>query len=158
MSADTWVTQTRSPEETERLGRALALATASGVVALRGELASGKTCFVHGMASCYSASGVHSPTFTLVNEYGDGPKLYHLDLYRLSGPREVEDLGCAELFESGELCAIEWADRAETLLPDCRVDVTFEHAGDDRRRISVSNRGLLPEDWKSRLDAALRTP
>lgn len=131
---------------------------ASGVVALRGELASGKTCFVRGMASCYGPTGVHSPTFTLVNEYGDAPKLYHLDLYRLSGPREVEDLGCTELFESGELCAIEWADRAETLLPDRRVDVTFEHAGDDLRRITVSNRGVLPDDWKFRLDAALHTP
>jgi tRNA threonylcarbamoyladenosine biosynthesis protein TsaE len=157
VSADTWVAQTRSPEETERLGRVVAQAMTSGVVALRGELATGKTCFVRGMASCYGASGVHSPTFTLVNEYGDGPKLYHLDLYRLSGPPEAEDLGCTELFESGELCAVEWADKAEALLPDRRVDVTLEHVGDDLRRITVRSHGVLPSGWQALLDAALHT-
>ena len=96
-----WTTVTRSQEETERLGAMLAsLLPPGAVVALRGELASGKTCFVRGMAAGLAgdkelAGRVHSPTFTLVNQYGDSPTLYHVDLYRLSGPEEVAGLGHA---------------------------------------------------------------
>ena len=104
------------------------------------------------MAQHYGASqSVHSPTFTLINEYGQDRKLYHLDLYRLSGPYQVEDLGATELFASEALCAIEWADRAEGLLPAQRLDVTFEHLGGDRRRITFENRGALHADWAAAL-------
>lgn len=123
-----------------------------GVVALRGDLASGKTCFVRGMAQHVGAPlAVHSPTFTLINEYGGQQKLYHFDLYRLRDAVEVEDLGSTELFEADALCAVEWAERAESLLPDARVDVFFEHAGNDRRRITITNRNFLDPHWRTTL-------
>lgn len=153
--ADTRVVETRSPEDTENLGRAIAAMLTRGVVALRGELASGKTCFVRGMAQCFAASPiVHSPTFTLINEYGQDRKLYHFDLYRLSGPYEVEDLGATELFGADAVCAVEWAERAEALLPPERLDVTFEHLGDDLRRVTFTNRGVLSRGWAERLGCA----
>lgn len=151
MSADLLVIETESAEETERVGRVLAeLLPRGAVVALRGDLAAGKTCLVRGMAS-YFAPGelVTSPTFTLVNEYGAGIKLYHMDLYRLTDVREIADLGYEELFDSDGVCAIEWAERAEALLPEQRVDVTLEHAGEDRRRVTVLNRGVLAEGWQA---------
>ena len=152
MTADTCVIETASPEETERLGRAVAAIVPRGVVALRGDLASGKTCFVRGMAQQFGAAPiVHSPTFTLINEYGADRKLYHFDLYRLNGPYEVEDLGAAELFAADALCAVEWAERAEAMLPPKRVDVLFEHLGEDRRRITIANRGVLDQGWQDAL-------
>ncbi len=130
----------------------MAALVSRGVIALRGDLASGKTCFVRGMAEHLGAPrAVHSPTFTLINEYGENKKLYHFDLYRLRNAIEVEDLGATELFEGDALCAVEWADRAEGLLPENRVDITFEHLGDDRRRITITNQSLLDPHWRDSL-------
>ena len=97
---------TRDPNVTERLGCALAgLLPAGAVVALFGDLATGKTCLVRGMAAHFAGGApVHSPTFTLVNQYGADPALYHLDLYRLGGPEELADLGYEELFEPDGVC------------------------------------------------------
>lgn len=151
MSAAEFHALTYSEQETEALGHALArlLLPMGGVVALRGDLAAGKTCFVRGMARAFAQGGhVHSPTFTLVNEYGTGPRrLFHLDLYRLSGPRELIDLGYEELFDGPQVTAVEWAERAEGLLPARRVEVALEHAGGDGRRVLIRNAGLLPEGW-----------
>lgn len=145
-----------STETTERLGAALAAYLPRGtVVALQGDLASGKTCLVRGMAAHFGdAEEVHSPTFTLINEYGTDPKLYHMDLYRLGGPEEVADLGCEEIFDSDHVCAVEWAERAEGLLPKRRLDVHFAHAGGDRRRIEFSDRGVMSAGWSEALAAA----
>lgn len=155
--------ESRSEIETEELGRAVASLLAPGtVLALRGELATGKTCFVRGMGRFLAPSQpVHSPSFTLVNEYRDVrtdravPVLVHIDLYRLSGPAEVVDLAWEEFFDSNAVCAIEWAERAEPLLPAARLDVVFEHGGGDTRLIRILNRGLLGTDWQTRLAETL---
>jgi len=154
MTDDALIIETGSAEETERVGTLLAgLLPLGTVVALRGDLAAGKTCLIRGMVS-YFAPGelVTSPTFTLVNEYGLGVKFYHMDLYRLTDVREIADLGYEELFDPDGVCAVEWAERAEPLLPDRRVDVTLEHAGGDRRRIRVENLGVMPEGWQARVE------
>lgn len=153
----TLVLESRSPEETERLGTALAAIVPPGsVVALRGDLAAGKTCLVRGMAAYY-AKGVpiHSPTFTLVNEYGDSTRLFHVDLYRLD-PEEVMDLGYEEIFEPEGVTVVEWAERAERLLPAKRLDVDLEHAGGDCRRLSFTDRGVMAEGWTEQLADAMR--
>ena len=127
-----------SPEETERMGEHLATVLPEGtVVALHGDLATGKTCLVRGMARVFGPSDlVHSPTFTLVNRYGTGPFLYHLDLYRLRGPEETLDLGIEELMAPDGICVVEWAERAEGILPDGCLRLYLEHLGGDKRRIS----------------------
>ena len=146
---------THTPEETERLGRALAEMLPDGtVVALFGDLATGKTCLVRGMAAYFAGDApVHSPTFTLVNQYGVDPALYHLDLYRLGGPEELADLGYEELFEPEGVCVVEWAERAGVLLPVRRLDVRLYHAGGDARRLVFEDAGVMPAGWEQALEA-----
>lgn len=148
---------TESPEQTERVGEWMARNLPDGaVLALRGDLAAGKTCCVRGMARSFGASdAVHSPTFTLVNQYGTARRLYHLDLYRLAGPEEVADLGHEELFEPDGICVVEWADRAEKLLPRKRVDMLLSHAGGDKRNVTIQDLGILGEDWQRDLQEFL---
>lgn len=157
MTSDPLIIETHAPAETEVLGRALArLLTPGTLVALRGDLATGKTCLVRGIASHFgSAASVSSPTFTLINEYGHDPKLYHVDLYRLTSPEEVEGLGYAELFDSDGICVVEWAERAEGLLPAVRLDVALSHCGMDRRRLEFRDLGVMPSRWSQELTAAL---
>ena len=135
MTTGDWVSE--SPAETERLGEYMAKALPHGmVVALHGDLATGKTCLVRGMAGVFGPSDlVHSPTFTLVNRYGTGPYLYHLDLYRLSGPEETLDLGIEELMTPDGLCVVEWAERAGNLLPAECLRLFLEHLGPEQRKI-----------------------
>ncbi len=151
-ASDEFTMTTDSPEATELLGGALyGLLPPGTVVALQGDLAAGKTCLVRGMMRT-AAPGVEvsSPTFTLVNEYIGDRTVYHLDLYRLGGPAELADLGHEELFDAPDaVCLVEWAERAGDLLPDRRVDVFLEHAGEDARDIRIANRGVLPSGWQS---------
>jgi len=150
--AATYNTTTRSEAETEALGAAIApLLPPTAAIALHGDLAAGKTAFVRGLARAFGFEGaVNSPTFTLVNQYGQEPPLYHLDLYRLTSLGELADLGIEDLFDHG-VCAIEWAERAGALLPHCRLEVHLQHAGGDARTVAIENLGLLPEDWLQRL-------
>ena len=160
MNDDTLTLTSRSEEQTEAIGRALMRLLPDGsVVALRGELGAGKTCLVRGMAAAIgTAAAVSSPTFTMVNEYEGNPKIYHLDLYRIAEPREVMDLGYEDLFDVPDgICVIEWAERAEKLLPQKRLDITLEHAGRTTRTIQIQDHALLPPDWKAPLQSTPET-
>lgn len=150
---DTFEIITRSPAETEALGAAVGRLLPRGAfVALRGDLASGKTCFVRGVAAVLAGDAeVSSPTFTLVNEYPGPVPVHHLDLYRLSCVDELADLGVEELFEGDGISLVEWAERAGSLLPAQRLEIHFEHAGGDQRRITLRNHGLLPSGWREAL-------
>jgi tRNA threonylcarbamoyladenosine biosynthesis protein TsaE len=158
MSPESLKLETQSPEVTEGLGFVLAQMLPIGsLVCLFGDLASGKTCLVRGMARHFARDElIHSPTFTLVNEYGKEPTLYHLDLYRLGSPEELADLGYEELFDSDGVCAVEWAERAEGYLPECRVEITLEHGGKDLRQFTIDGGGVLPSGWKEQLMAAIK--
>jgi tRNA threonylcarbamoyladenosine biosynthesis protein TsaE len=104
----------QSPEETEALGRLFGRSASSGmVIALSGDLGAGKTQFVKGLARGLGISvRVHSPTFTLVNEYGGGRlKLFHLDLYRLETPEQILSAGIEEFLKPDGVSVIEWAER-----------------------------------------------
>ena len=123
----------------ERLGRELARELSSGVVLLIGNLGAGKTTLAKGMVSglgAAEADDVASPTFTLIHEYGEG-RVYHIDLYRLDEPREVESLGLEELFERDALVLIEWGERFPQLLPAARTEIRIRRLGDEEREIEV---------------------
>jgi tRNA threonylcarbamoyladenosine biosynthesis protein TsaE len=143
---------THAEEQTAMAGRELAATLSAGdVVLLYGDLGAGKTAFVRGLAE---GLGVHrdevsSPTFTLVQEYrGGGLTLFHVDLYRLNDPREIDDLGLDEIAEDGVL-AIEWAEklRGGARLEPSRdeppsryeraIIVRIEHAGPDTRNLTI---------------------
>ena len=131
---------TRSEEETISLGAKLARELpARGVVLLIGNLGAGKTTLAKGIAQGLGAAQpdeVSSPTFTLIHEYG--PKLYHVDLYRLDEEREVETLGLDDLFEKNALVLIEWGEKFPRLMPAGRLEIRLELAPEDARRITCS--------------------
>lgn len=136
---------TRSAAETRALGRELAARLAPGeVVALVGDLGSGKTCLAQGICEGLGvADHVTSPTFILINEYQGrlgmrAVPVYHLDLYRLADAGELEDLGAEEYLYGKGICLVEWAERAATLLPARRWEIRLEQAGAEERRITVS--------------------
>ena len=113
------IVETHSPEETWALAAALADELGPGtVMALHGDLGAGKTCFVQGLAAALGIDEpITSPTYTLIGEYEGRLPLHHIDLYRLSGPEEALGLGLEEYFDANGITAIEWAERAEGLLP-----------------------------------------
>ena len=150
---DTLALVTHGAEETEALGERLARLLPNGaVVALHGDLATGKTCLTRGMARHFAGVGIaHSPTFTLVNEYGSERVLYHLDLYRLRDEEELLTVGYEDIIETEGVCVIEWADRALGFLPERRLDVFLEYGGDDDRILRFDNRGVLEPGWQQRL-------
>ncbi len=132
---------TRSESETAAVGRELAARLSAGdVVLLYGDLGAGKTAFVRGLAE---GLGVHrdevsSPTFTLVQEYRGGRlPLFHVDLFRLNDPREIDDLGLDEIAEDGVM-AIEWAEKLPRR-PAGAVTVHITHGDADTRTITTMN-------------------
>jgi tRNA threonylcarbamoyladenosine biosynthesis protein TsaE len=134
---------TNSPEETEALGRSLARELTPGdVVALMGELGSGKTCFVQGIASGLDIKGyIKSPSFTMVNVYEGGAfPLYHIDLFRVSSGGELDGLGLEEYIYGDGVSVIEWADRAIGMLPERAIIVKFFYTGETQRRIEFERR------------------
>jgi len=147
MSDDATVV-THSAEETRAAGEALARTLHPGdVVALRGELGAGKTCFVQGLARGLHASAwATSPTFVLVNEYRADLPIHHVDAYRTAGPAELIGIGLVELIDGDGVTVIEWADRVESLLPDHTIHVTIEGVGDDPRTISIRRGASLVSD------------
>src|ERR1700733_1286228 len=106
-----------SPAETESFGESFGRATRQGAVfALSGDLGAGKTQLVKGLARGLGiATRVHSPTFTLVNEYGGGRlKLFHLDLYRLETHAQILSAGIEEFLQPDGVAVIEWAERLKS--------------------------------------------
>lgn len=133
---------TRSEAETEALAAELAEAFRGGeVVLLSGELGSGKTVFVRGLARGVGADPgeVVSPTFVLLTSYPGRLTLHHADLYRLAGSGDDRELGLEELPGPRGVLAVEWAERLSILPwdPALAVRVTLEHAGDDTRRVRI---------------------
>ena len=134
------VVETNSPDETWALARELAEELGAGtVLALHGDLGAGKTCFIQGLAAALEIDEpVTSPTYTLIGEYEGRLPLHHIDLYRLSGPAEALGLGLEEYFDAEGITAIEWAERADGLLPKDLIHIRIEadeHTGTRTFRI-----------------------
>jgi tRNA threonylcarbamoyladenosine biosynthesis protein TsaE len=133
--------RTRSEEETVALGRELARELSSGAVLLIGNLGAGKTTLAKGIVEgrhAAQANEVSSPTYTLIHQYGDETPVYHVDLYRLDEAREVEKLGLDELFASGALVILEWAERFPALLPRERTEIRLLTLPDESREITIN--------------------
>jgi tRNA threonylcarbamoyladenosine biosynthesis protein TsaE len=132
--------RTGSDAETVELGRQLARELAPhGVVLLIGNLGAGKTTLAKGIAEGLGAANrdeVSSPTFTLIHEYGEG-RVYHVDLYRLDEPREVESLGLEDLFERDALTLIEWGERFPELMPARRTEIRIRALVDGAREFEL---------------------
>lgn len=140
MPSYTWTTA--NPEETRAVAAELArLLPRRGVVQLTGNLGAGKTTLVAGLVEALGvapAAAVTSPTFSLIHEYGEPVRVYHIDLYRLEQEREIFTLGLEEIFESNALVLVEWGEKFGRFLPRDRMGITIEHGAGDERRITVT--------------------
>lgn len=133
---------THSEEETIALGRTLATEL-SGVVLLIGNLGAGKTTLAKGLVAGTGAATpeeVSSPTFTLIHQYESANRrVFHIDLYRLDDERAVESLGLDEIFHSGDLVLLEWAERFPRLLPTARTEIRLQpNPADESRNIVLT--------------------
>ncbi|MDA8138061.1 MAG: tRNA (adenosine(37)-N6)-threonylcarbamoyltransferase complex ATPase subunit type 1 TsaE [Desulfobacteraceae bacterium] len=133
---------TQSPDQTRALGRCLGQMIQKGLtLRLRGELGSGKTCFVQGLAQGLDVPCEYvltSPTYTLINEYPGRLPLFHIDLYRLGGSADAEMIGLWEIFDSGAVAAVEWSERlsdGDWPVEHLRIDFTI--SDDLCRRIGL---------------------
>lgn len=110
---------TNSPEETRGLAaEILSLISEQAVLLLEGDLGAGKTCLVQGLAEAMGITEpVTSPTYGLIKEYGQPAKLIHADLYRLTDPEELVEIGLEDWLERPVLCAVEWPERAAEFWP-----------------------------------------
>jgi tRNA threonylcarbamoyladenosine biosynthesis protein TsaE len=136
------------PDSTERLARRVAPVLRAGdVLLLEGPVGAGKTAFARALIGAILArdglppEDVPSPTFTLVQTYAAARfEIWHADLYRLSAPEEVLELGLAEAFDAA-LCLVEWPDRLGADRPARAATLSLSHHGPDARRLTVSGTG-----------------
>jgi tRNA threonylcarbamoyladenosine biosynthesis protein TsaE len=120
------------------------LLQAGDILALRGELASGKTLLTQGIARglCVSPeTRVTSPTFTIINEYTGRLRLFHIDLYRIPNIDELDTLPWKEALFGGGVAVIEWPERLGRLLPETRWEIKFSILDEENREMLISARG-----------------
>jgi tRNA threonylcarbamoyladenosine biosynthesis protein TsaE len=150
----TLLRRTTSEAGTRGLGRALGRAMTPGSrLLLVGDLGAGKTALVRGVASGLEggrAVRVKSPTYALCHVYPTTPRLWHADLYRITGAAELEALGVLDPVGPGDLLVVEWADRVPALLED-GVVVEIRVTGPAAREVAISARGALHHDVVDRL-------
>jgi tRNA threonylcarbamoyladenosine biosynthesis protein TsaE len=139
--------KTESGADTVEVGRKLAgLLEPPQLLLLRGELGTGKTTLVKGIAQAIDAAEpdeVTSPTFTLIHEYdgtrnGKPIKLYHLDVYRLEGERQLETLGLDELLTPDALVFVEWGEKFKSIKKRATGEIAITAEGGDSRKITVT--------------------
>ncbi len=145
------IISTNSPEETILLGSALGKGALGGrglFVALTGEMGAGKTKFTQGIAKGLKIDEgyvVASPSFTLINEYPGEIALNHIDLYRLGGTDELLELGYEEYFYGDGVTVVEWAERADELLPVNRINISISILSENIREFRISFLGETNE-------------
>ncbi len=140
-----------SVDQTIAIGSALAAILRAGdILALYGELGSGKTQFVRGMAIGLGADPrlIASPTFILMTEYAASPPIIHIDAYRMHGISDLQSTGWSDSIANESVTLIEWADRIDNYLPKDRLKITFNHTADQSHRQLV----IEPQnDWLPRI-------
>lgn len=129
-----------SEDETQKIGFEVAEKIKKGdVISLTGSLGAGKTVFAKGFAKQLGiGEAIVSPTFTLVQEYDGRMKMYHLDLYRLSGEDEFESMGGEDFLYSNGVTLIEWSEKIESMLPDDTIYVKITINEDLTRTIEIT--------------------
>ena len=132
-----------SPQETYAFGKNLGETLFSGdVVALSGELGTGKTCLAQGIARGLGIPEeyrITSPTFTIINEYPGRLILYHLDVYRLSGVRDLGEIGYDDCFNDKGVVVVEWAEKIREALPKGTLFILLTYLDENRRKIMLSD-------------------
>lgn len=142
---------TRSSEETIARGREIGASLKAPVlVLLSGDLGAGKTTLTKGIASGMGAvaeDDVTSPTFTLVHKYG--PRLYHVDLYRIEGEHDFDTLGLEDVFSGDAVVIVEWPERARLRTEWPKLRIHLEHIDEDTRKICIEEENEIGTARKS---------
>ncbi len=127
-------TRTQLPETARRF---IAYAAEARIFAFHGSMGAGKTTFIHALCNELDVRDViGSPTFSLINEYeGKTGKIYHMDLYRLNDVEEAVQAGIEDCLYAGNICFVEWPERAPGLFPDETIHAYLEVVNEDTRRI-----------------------
>jgi tRNA threonylcarbamoyladenosine biosynthesis protein TsaE len=132
----------KSAEATREIGKIIGEQLGAGdILALTGELGSGKTCLTQGVARGIQVPDeyrITSPTFTLINEYPGRVILYHMDMYRLTGPEDLEDMGYEDYFYGEGLVVIEWAEKISNILPPDNLCVSLRYLDESSREIRIA--------------------
>lgn len=144
---------THSSEETIQFGRDLGAQLEPPVlVLLSGELGAGKTTLTKGIVSgagAVSEDEVTSPTFTLVHKYGNGSRIYHVDLYRIGDSHDLETLGLEDVLSEPGVVLVEWPERLSLRTDWPVLRINLEHVAEDTRRIVIcDDAGILSEAAK----------
>ena len=134
----------RSPEETIEFGRKLASSIKRGtVIALTGDLGSGKTTFVKGLALGFGVQDkkeVKSPTFVIMHMYKGSLLLYHFDLYRLNQNQDLQDIGIEDyLCDSNAVSVIEWAERVQSIYDEAHIKINITRVNETSRQLTVTS-------------------
>ena len=136
---------TRSEPETLALGMELARRLRPGdIVLLRGDLGMGKTVLARGLAAGLGVppEEVHSPTFTLVNPYRGGRcPVYHIDLYRIDRPADLDELGLEEILGGDGVAIVEWAERLGPYRPERSLEIRITDGGGSVRHVEIADAG-----------------
>ena len=124
-------------------------------MALVGELGTGKTQFIKGLATGAGVGKptyISSPSFTLINEYVGKVPFYHIDLFRLKSEREAEELGLEEYFQGGGITAIEWADKMPSFLPQEMLWIHIRYTGKHTRSFEIIAKGKSYEELMKKFE------
>ena len=148
----------RSPEQTQRLGKRLGELTKAGdVFLLTGNLGSGKTCLTQGIAWGLGIKEyAFSPSFVIIREYNGRLPLYHIDFYRLDRIQEIADLGLEDYLYGKGLCVVEWADKGLALMPEEHLLINLSYVSDIERTISLEPTGHRYNELLSSLGTELK--
>ncbi len=157
MENDKFSIMTHSPGETRDIGEIVgSVAMPGSVIALTGEMGAGKTCFIQGLAQGLGTPGdyyITSPTYAIINEYPGRSPFFHIDLYRISDPLELDQIGFYEKLEKKGVVAIEWADRlGEKFFKKKNLKINIETTGDRTRKFIFFN----GHGWKNLLIAPIQ--
>ena len=134
---------TSSPEETEAVGKEMALALESlaphgALIAMEGEMGVGKTAFVRGFTSALGIKGAKSPTYTIVNEYSGTHPVFHFDMYRIEDEEDLYAIGFEDYLAREGYLFIEWSENVKGALPDPHITLRIERTDDGcGRRIEI---------------------
>lgn len=119
----------------------LAAAGAGKVFALHGEMGAGKTTFVHALCEVMGVKdAISSPTFSIINQYrtGTGQTVYHMDLYRLKDEAEAIQAGVEDCLYSGNICLVEWPEKAPAIFPDDTLHLSITYVDDNTRKLRIN--------------------
>lgn len=143
---------TKNSDETIELGYKIGQKLKKGnILAMQGTLAAGKTTITKGIAKALEISDtITSPTFCLISEYYGKMPLYHMDVYRLEGSEDFENLGTEDMLYGDGVCIIEWSEKIMDSLPKETIIINIQPQDDGSRKIQISNWNNDPIEWKNK--------